>query len=173
MIQPPSTLNGTAGNPITIRAINDGAVRINGEYERQPVNIRSNYFILEGFNAHAGNVGIVRLLGNNNIAKRIVGWDAALTSIDTSAHVFYVRGNNNLLEDIAGFGSGVDGKNVPPQPDQPKSSNFIITMRISRSKMPSAISTRSMRINAINPTRSMVPVITNRQIAGFLGALLT
>ncbi len=45
MIDPPDYLSGSAGNPITVKALNDGEVEIDGEYARNPVLLKYNdYF---------------------------------------------------------------------------------------------------------------------------------
>lgn len=106
MIDPPDNLSGTAGNPITVRAMNDGAVRIDGEGARQPVNLSyNNWFVLEGFNANNSSGSVVSVgYSSNNIIRRVVAWDAANTGDNNIFGVHH--GNYNLLEDVAGFGDG-------------------------------------------------------------------
>src|SRR5262249_16658221 len=50
----PSTLTGTADQPITIRALNDSKVLFDGGTSR-PVDLRGNYGVLEGVNIHGGD----------------------------------------------------------------------------------------------------------------------
>ncbi len=101
MIQTPEGLNGQQNFPITIRAENDGGVGINGEGLNSPVIIRGNWFVVEGINAYDSNFRVVNVLGSNNIVRRVVGWDAA----EGNTVIFSVNyGNNNLIEDSAGFG---------------------------------------------------------------------
>jgi hypothetical protein len=101
-------LSGTSGQPITIRALHDGKVTIDGQFARRPVWLSANsWWVLEGFNAHSSNGSVVRLDkgSSNNVFRRIVAWDAA---IDGNTMVYAVQGNslNNVFEDIAGFGTG-------------------------------------------------------------------
>jgi hypothetical protein len=104
MIKPPQNMRGTASAPITIRALNDGKVTINGQSAKQPVSLNYNdYFVLEGFNAHHSNRGVVILNhSNHNIVRRVAAWDAA----DGNTNIFglHYSSSHNLLEDVAGWG---------------------------------------------------------------------
>src|SRR5262245_48774947 len=53
MITPPQQLSGASGSPITIRALNDGKVLINGQgADIAPVRFNYNdWFVVEGINA--------------------------------------------------------------------------------------------------------------------------
>jgi hypothetical protein len=103
MINPPQNRSGTASAPITVRALNDGKVTIDGQGANSPVRLNyNNYFVVEGINA-SNSVGSVVILSNsnNNIVRRVAAWDAA----DGNHSIFGVHsGNNNLLEDVAGWG---------------------------------------------------------------------
>jgi hypothetical protein len=107
MIAPPSELGGANGKPITIRALNDGQVLLDGQHERVPVRLSGNsWFILEGFNAARSYSAVVAIRGSDNIIRRIVAWDASMTR---NADVFLLNETssvNNLFEDVAGFGTG-------------------------------------------------------------------
>src|SRR3989338_10524978 len=62
MITPPENLNGTASAKITLKALNDGAVRINVQGAMVPVVLRYNdYFVLEGFDAYNSSEEVVKL----------------------------------------------------------------------------------------------------------------
>ncbi|WP_447979331.1 LEPR-XLL domain-containing protein [Candidatus Nitrospira bockiana] len=105
MIDPPDGLSGAAGKPITVKALNDGKVTIDGQDVRQPVRLYNNdYFILEGFNAHSSGpkYSVIEISGGSdrNVLRRIVGWDGG------SAKAIFAlsNANYNLLEDCAGFG---------------------------------------------------------------------
>jgi hypothetical protein len=107
MINPPANLNGTATQRITVRALNDGGVRINGQGVNTPVILGNNdYFVLVGFDAHAGATEVVRLSGgaDNNIVRRVCAWDANTNGNYTVFSMQY--GSGNLLEDVCGFGIG-------------------------------------------------------------------
>jgi hypothetical protein len=111
MISPASVAqgkSGASGNPITVRALNDGQVLIDGQFQRYPVNLNGNsYWVFEGFNAKSSSAEVIHVYNgsNNNIFRRIVAWDAY---ISTNVHVIMVWGSsaNNLFEDIGAFGSG-------------------------------------------------------------------
>lgn len=108
MITPPENLSGTEGNPITVRAQHDGAVDIDGEDARHPINLLyTDWWIVEGVNAHnAGGDGLNNSTvsisySSHCILRRIVAWDAE----DGNTNVFGVHhGDYNLVEDCAGFG---------------------------------------------------------------------
>jgi hypothetical protein len=102
MINPPQYLSGTASGQITVRAANDGKVTINGQGKLFPVRLyRNNYFVLEGFNASNSVATVVGISESNyNIVRRVAAWDAA----DNNTNIFGIRGQHNLLEDVAGWG---------------------------------------------------------------------
>jgi hypothetical protein len=107
MINPPSGLNGTASEKITIKALNDGQVRINGGHAGIPIRLSNNdHFIIEGVNAHRGqqNVVYVTTGSDNNLLRRIVAWDS---DTNTNSCVFGSNNATNItFEDVAGFGTG-------------------------------------------------------------------
>jgi len=103
MVNPPKNLSGTSSAPITVRALNDGKVRINGQGSAYPVQLSyNNYFIIEGINASNSAASVVSIsYSNNNIVRRVAAWDAA----DGNHTIFGVHsGTYNLLEDVAGWG---------------------------------------------------------------------
>jgi hypothetical protein len=111
-IHPPAGLSGSATRPITIRALNDGQVVIDGQFVRMPVYLASknSWWVIQGINAKnggpTGTISVVRIQqgSNNNILRRIVAWDAR---IDTNGEVIGIHGANGiLLEDVAAFGTG-------------------------------------------------------------------
>jgi hypothetical protein len=113
MIAPPAGKSGTSAERITIRAVNDGAVVIDGQFQRRPVSLHSNsWWVLQGFNAKQGVDSVIYVAdqSNNNIFRRIVAWDAWINansivwSIDAS--------DGNLVEDVAVFGAG--GRSIQP-----------------------------------------------------------
>src|SRR5437773_5325999 len=103
-IYPPKGMSGTASAPITVMALNDGDVRIDGENSRNPVLLLGNsYFLIQGINANnsVGSVIALASESNYNILRRIVAWDAR----DENYEIFGIHNSNhNLLEDVAGFG---------------------------------------------------------------------
>ncbi|MCG8514199.1 MAG: hypothetical protein MI740_08660 [Halanaerobiales bacterium] len=117
MIVPPETrtiggkerlfFGGLPGNPITIQALNDGKVEIDGEKKSKPISLRGkDYFVIEGVNAHSAggtnNASVVSLSRSNyNIIRRVCGWDAK----GVNDYIFAVNnGDYNLFEDCAGWG---------------------------------------------------------------------
>ncbi|MCP4837772.1 MAG: hypothetical protein GY894_00210 [Planctomycetes bacterium] len=108
--------SGALGNPITIRAVNDGGVFIDGEDLRRPFRLRwSNYWVLEGFNVANSSAFAVSIGGDISgtrihhvTVRRVVAWDALITN--GSSNNFHVWGidyaDDVLLEDVAGFGTG-------------------------------------------------------------------
>jgi hypothetical protein len=104
---PPDHLNGTASARITVRALNDGAARIDGGGTRIPIQLKNNdYFLIEGLNVHNSICNVVQIGtgANNNILRRIVAWDA---KNNKNCMIWGVNNNTgNLLEDVAGFGTG-------------------------------------------------------------------
>ena len=105
MILPPQGLSGAAGIPITIRALNDGKVLINGQGIQRPVLLLYNdWFVIEGINACCSTDDVVGLSrSNNNIIRRVAAWDAA----DANTNVFsaHLSSSYNLFEDVAGWGT--------------------------------------------------------------------
>ena len=99
-------LSGTQGRPITVRALHEGAVTIDGQFRRIPVRFRNNsWWVIEGINVKNGTGEVIALQmgSNDNVFRRIVAWDAA---IDGNTNVVGVHGSlRNLFEDVAMFGT--------------------------------------------------------------------
>ena len=104
MISP--TVSGTAGNPITFEAINDGQVEIDGQGVRTPVNgvLGVDWITIEGINTHDSSQEVLRLNRVNHwTLRRVVAWDAK----DANFNVLAINyGTNNLIEDVGLFGVG-------------------------------------------------------------------
>jgi len=111
--------SGTAGNLITLKTLNDGAVLIDGQDTRAPwVWEQCSYWDIEGFNAansgtdevyvfrmdtsgafvHAGDNSYG---SNNNVIKRICGWDAA---DGNSSILLFWSSKDNSVDGFCGFG---------------------------------------------------------------------
>lgn len=108
MIDPPSTINGTSGSPLTIKAVNDGSVLIDGQDARIPALLAGNdYISIIGINA-ANSSGSVWAMGSNCaglILQRVGGWDACGDS--SNCYVFAPSGSDDILiEDSFAFGTG-------------------------------------------------------------------
>jgi hypothetical protein len=106
MISPPQGLSGTPGNPITIRARNDGLVLIDGQFLRVPVSLAGRqWWVLEGFNAKNSSGSVFNLHSAGNIIlRRVIGWDS---SLDSTGDIYTMNATSGpiLLEDSAGFGT--------------------------------------------------------------------
>ncbi len=103
MIAPPPGLKGSAGSPITVRALHDGKVLIDGEDRRTPVHlVKNDWFVVEGINACCSNDTVIGMdRSNHNVIRRVAAWDAA----DSNDFIFGIHyGEHNLLEDVAGWG---------------------------------------------------------------------
>lgn len=103
MINPPDNMSGTSSAPITVRALNDGKVRINGQGSLYPVQLfNNNYFVIEGINASNSVATVVSISrSHQNIIRRVAAWDAA----DGNHSIFGIHNATyNLLEDVAGWG---------------------------------------------------------------------
>jgi len=99
-----SGLNGRQDNPIIVRALNDGAVTIDGQFVRIPINLSNSWWVIEGVNAKNSVRSVVSVKGSNNTIRRVVAWDAHFAK---NEHVVIVHGaSNTLLEDVAAFGGG-------------------------------------------------------------------
>lgn len=106
MITPPPGLSGEAGKPIVVRALNDGRVLLDGQFQRNPVVLNGNsWFILEGFNAKNAPGAVIMLQGraNNNIVRRVVAWDAQIYGNNKVIQI--TNSTGNLVEDSAFFGT--------------------------------------------------------------------
>jgi hypothetical protein len=110
----PNVRNGEPGKPITIKALNDGAVTIDGQGVRIPVRLGENWgsngaignwFVVEGIIARNGTLADFRIEhGNNNVLRRISAYNA---STDENSHaISIVWSDNNLVEDFIAAGTG-------------------------------------------------------------------
>jgi len=103
-IYPPKGMSGTPSAPITVMALDDGQVRIDGQNSRIPVLLLGNsYFVIQGINANNSSGSVIDLASDShdNIVRRVVAWDAR----DENHEIFGIHdSHHNLLEDVAGFG---------------------------------------------------------------------
>ncbi len=96
--------SGTPSQPISIRALHDGEVTIDGEGSRIPVSISGNYIVVEGIVARNSSTYVYRITGSYNIVRRCSGYDAAYS--ENTGHVFGILGFYNLIEDCVASGTG-------------------------------------------------------------------
>jgi len=100
-------LSGASGNPITVKALNEGAVIIDGQFVNRPINLDgNNWWVVEGVNAKNGSDCVICILSTSqhNVIRRAVVWDIRA---DANGGVVAIHNaNDTLLEDVAAFGVG-------------------------------------------------------------------
>jgi hypothetical protein len=103
----PNERSGEPGNPITIRAKNDGKAIIDGQGNRSTVDFEgfrnASYYVLEGIVARNSSENVYRITADNVILRRVSGFNA---NTDGNNHVFVIHANNTLIEDCVAAGSG-------------------------------------------------------------------
>lgn len=113
MIDPPTGLSGVSGAPITIRAINEGEVLIDGEFVSNTISFTGNHwFVVEGINLRHGNFAlvIIRQPTSNITLRRVVGWDTNATVGEaTGITIANDDVTNIILEDVGLFGVMANG----------------------------------------------------------------
>ena len=107
MIHPPPGVSGTKDAPITIKALNDGQVFLDGEGSQNRVvwldwSNRNDYFVIEGINAAHGLNYVVDASSQGNVFRRCIAWDAIQG--DEGEQTWRSNGYNGLVEDCAAFG---------------------------------------------------------------------
>jgi hypothetical protein len=102
---------GLAGAPITIKAVNDGKVIIDGQGQTIPLKLGDNwpgdnrsYITVEGIVARNGTEAAVRVRGDHIILRRVSAYDAGLRS--NSAVMLVGWSSDVLLEDVIAAGTG-------------------------------------------------------------------
>jgi hypothetical protein len=116
-LAPPSSLNGTAQNPITIGAQHDGKAWINGDATRIPIDLEGNdYLVIEGIVAYNSSAGVVVIEPNGsdyptyNILRRVSAYNTAATCTTPGQsvcnHQFFElwHADHTLIEDCAAAG---------------------------------------------------------------------
>ena len=92
-----------AGQPFTIKALNDGQAIIDGGGTFIPVMLDGSYYVLEGIIARNGSENVIQVRGNNNTLRRISAYNA---DPNKNSQVILLWSNNNLAEDILTAGTG-------------------------------------------------------------------
>jgi hypothetical protein len=98
----PTNFAGTANNPITIRAINDGKVLFRGA---KPVVLQGSWGVLEGVNVEGtqeGDEWVLGIRGDHWLVRRVIVWNNGTKD----GGVWSYGGTNNIVEDCAAFGNG-------------------------------------------------------------------
>jgi hypothetical protein len=112
MLTAPANLSGTASARITVKAVNDGAVLVDGQGKLPTCQLIENndYWTIEGINFANSSLAVISISNgsDNNIFKRVIAWNA---SPDLNKHIISTSNNstNVLYEDCAWFGSGRKG----------------------------------------------------------------
>ena len=104
-------VEGVAGAPITIKAVNDGKVTIDGQGQTIPIKLGDNwpgdnrsYITVEGIVAKNGTEAAVRVRGDHMVLRRVSAYDAGLRS--NSAVMLVAWSSDVLLEDVIAAGTG-------------------------------------------------------------------
>lgn len=100
----PNGRNGTAEDPITIRAQHDGGVIIDGQGTHIPVHLYRDYYVIEGIVARNGNHTVYFISGSHNTLRRVSGYDAD-PNVNSDVFAIY-DSHDNLLEDCIAAGTG-------------------------------------------------------------------
>ena len=94
MINPPPSVTGAAGKPITVQALNEGRVLIKGNKDLRPVDLQGSYIAVRGINAENGNGGAIVMRGSHGTVQRSMAW-----CNNDCGVVIDIGGSSNLLED--------------------------------------------------------------------------
>lgn len=101
------TTSGEQGNPITIRAENDGGALVDGEYQRTPLRIRDRHDIeVEGISFRNSDDYVIDVYSSAHVVLRRL---TAANAGDPNANyhqVQVVSSSDVLVEDVAAFGRG-------------------------------------------------------------------
>lgn len=108
----PNVRNGQPGNPITIKAKNDGKAIIDGQFQRATFSLKfklnkysiGDWYVIEGIVARNSSEAVYKILGDHNILRRVSGYNG--NNDDNSAVFILSRGSYNLIEDCIAAGSG-------------------------------------------------------------------
>jgi hypothetical protein len=121
MIAPTSGVRGERGQPITVRAMRDGGVTIDGQFARRAVQLNrgNDWYVIEGLNAKNGWGGaagstVIHVAGTNNVIRRVVAWDTPFSNAAGASGAIFScldnpDGGTNLFEDVAAFGIAQSG----------------------------------------------------------------
>lgn len=105
-IDPPESLAGAAGAPITVRALHDGGVTIDAESGFAVYLAPSNaYWHIAGINAHTGGEALYRVRGDHTRLSRVIGWNG--TSGQADSTIFSFDAEDTVCEDCAAWGTNV------------------------------------------------------------------
>jgi hypothetical protein len=108
----PNMRNGRPGKPITVKALHDGKVTIDGQQRAIPVKLGDNWgnggpfgdwYVVEGIVARNGLDSVVAVKGSHNVLRRVSVYDG---DPDDNTLNLLLMGNENLVEDCVVAGTG-------------------------------------------------------------------
>ena len=104
MVTPGAGLSGTSPLPLTVQAVNDGAVLLDGELARNPRGTHCHQYLVGGEGPEWAQWPdeYVSVPGEQQQGSRLIGWETA--EGQANIRIFTVTGTNTVLEDVAGFG---------------------------------------------------------------------
>ena len=98
-----SARSGTAGSPLTVRAQNDGKARINGQFQRRPLDCNASYITVIGVDVFDGNDTTLTVRGQHCLIQRVLAWSGN-PGDGGIENIVDVGGSHNVLEDIGAWG---------------------------------------------------------------------
>ena len=117
----PTTFAGAPGNPIWIRALNEGQVTFNQGGSGFAFRTQGSWGVLWGVNIYNGRGSNLLIRGSNWVVQRVVAGPTASTGTEDN---IVVAGSNNTIEDSAAFGVG--GKQIAAGASQAGVTNNVI-----------------------------------------------
>jgi hypothetical protein len=95
--------SGDSDHPITVSALNDGEVTIDGEGNKIPVLVTGDYIVMEGIVARNSSRYVWGITGDHNVIRRCSSYDANY-SVNSGHGIAIMHGSNNLIEDCIAAG---------------------------------------------------------------------
>lgn len=107
-VDPTDTFAGTAGNPITVRALNDGQVTIDAQAGFGVfLNDGNDYWHIWGVNCKNGGEACMRSKGTGNRFFRVVAYNGTSGQADSLGISMSGSGTDQLCVDCAAFGTNM------------------------------------------------------------------
>ncbi|MGI9429123.1 MAG: polysaccharide lyase 6 family protein, partial [Bythopirellula sp.] len=185
-----SSIDGTSGNPITLRAETPGQVILNGN---STLNISGDWLVVDGLRFDGGSLNdgsnaIVEFRGSNGEANNsrftnsaIIDYNAA--NVDDRYHWLEMFGQNNRVDNNRFEGQNHSGVTVVvrrdnssaqnhlidnnhfvdrPEPINPSSSNGFETIRVGTSQQSLSDSFTTVENNLFERTDGEIEIISNK-----------
>ena len=108
-IDPPDTLAGTAGAPITVKALHDGGVTIDAEHTGFAVflQVGNDHFRIEGLNGTRGKEAVFRSRANHVRFVRVIAYEGTSGEADSLGISMSGPGIDQICIDCAAWGSNM------------------------------------------------------------------